>query len=159
MATLRDAIAYILMNYPENLAHELSNARVTKMLYLADWHQCISRGRQVTSINWFFDSYGPYVNEIKTTAESEPSLFSIENINNLYGQKKSMIKLKNRSYQTNISFDEKTSLDHVIETCKDMYWDDFIKLVYSTYPIMTSDRYSKLDLLQKAKDYKGTSQK
>ena len=48
MANLKDIIAYILQNYPSNMKHELSNARVTKMIYLADWRNCLRSKGQVS---------------------------------------------------------------------------------------------------------------
>ncbi len=48
MANLKDIIAYILQNYPSNKKHELSNARVTKMVYLADWRNCLRSKGQVS---------------------------------------------------------------------------------------------------------------
>lgn len=154
MDTLKNALAYILKNYPQNMRHELSNARVTKILYLADWHQAINYDKQITNIEWYFDNYGPYVNDIKSEAEAYPDLFSIVNSNNMYGQPKTMLSLKDASYEPKLSEDEKKSLEHVIEETKQMYWDSFIKLVYSTYPIISSERYNHLNLIEKAIEYK-----
>jgi hypothetical protein len=47
-------------------------------------------------------------------------------------------------------------LDFVIEKTKDLEWNDFIRLIYSTYPIVTQDKYSKLDLVSLAKEYQKT---
>jgi hypothetical protein len=49
--------------------------------------------------------------------------------------------------------DEKELLDYVISSSASKNWDDFIKLVYSTYPIITQDRFSKLDLVKLAREY------
>lgn len=148
------ALPYILKNYPQHMVHELSNARVTKMLYLADWHQAINHGRQITDIDWYFDNYGPYVNDVRAEAEADSSLFTARCTNNMYGQPKLMLGLNDRSYTPNISNDVKTSLDHVLAQTQKMYWDSFIKLVYSTYPVTSSDRYSYLNLVEKAAEYK-----
>lgn len=48
MAELRDVIAYILQRYPEDMAGELSNARVTKMVYLSDWRNCLRGKGQIS---------------------------------------------------------------------------------------------------------------
>ena len=135
------------------MQHELSNARVTKMVYLADWHQAITHGMQITNINWFFDNYGPYVNDVKSEAENSPDLFNIINTANMYGQPKIMLSLKDHSYTPTLSDQEKASLDHVIQQTQKMYWDSFIKLVYSTYPITSSNRYTHLNLIEKATEY------
>ena len=154
MAEIRDALGYILRHYPPSMKHELSNARVTKMIYLADWHQAINFGRQITDINWYFDNYGPYVNDIRAEAERNSETFDVINTNNMYGQPKIMLALKDDSYRPTLDEHERRSLDHVIRETQTMYWDSFIKLVYSTYPITSSDRYNGLDLIKKAAEYK-----
>ncbi len=50
--------------------------------------------------------------------------------------------------------EEKASLDYIIEVTKKLYWGDFIKLVYATHPIASSERYSYLNLIEKADEYK-----
>ena len=69
MANLKDIIAYILQNYPSNMKHELLNARVTKMVYLADWRNCVRSKGQVSDIKWYFDNFGPFVWDVKKAAE------------------------------------------------------------------------------------------
>jgi hypothetical protein len=53
MARLRDVVAYLCHEYPHK--GELSKARLTKMVYLADWRSAIERGSQVTDIEWVFN--------------------------------------------------------------------------------------------------------
>ncbi len=50
MTELKDVMAYIIANYP--FKGELSNARLTKMVYLTDWKNALLSGRQVTDISW-----------------------------------------------------------------------------------------------------------
>ena len=77
MANLKDIIAYILQNYPSNMKHELSNARVTKMVYLADWRNCLQSKGQVSDIEWYFDNFGPFVWDVKKAAEEFPEIFTL----------------------------------------------------------------------------------
>ena len=51
---------------------------------------------------------------------------------------------------------KKRFLDFVIEKTKGMYFDSFIDYVYSTYPVTSKERYSKLDLVTLAQEYKST---
>ena len=67
---LKYIMYYIIKNYPNQLKQELSNARLTKTVYLADWKQAIIKHRQISDIKWYFDNYGPFVNDIKHEAES-----------------------------------------------------------------------------------------
>ena len=45
-------------------------------------------------------------------------------------------------------------IDTVIEKTKNMSWTSFINFIYSTYPIVTSNRYTHLNLVEKAQQYK-----
>jgi len=152
MALLKDVIAYLIDNYPDSMKDELSNARLTKMVYLADWHSCINRRPQITNINWYFDNYGPFVHDIASTAKENPHIFQIEDGTNMYGGRKKSFTLA-KSYSPSLSEGEKKSLDHIIKVTKKLYWADFIKLVYGTHPIASSERYEYLDLKKKAEDY------
>ncbi len=51
MAALKDIIAYYCDRYPHK--EELSKARLTKMVYLADWKSAIVHGKQISDIKWF----------------------------------------------------------------------------------------------------------
>jgi hypothetical protein len=154
MANLIDVMVYIISNYPEKLKHELSNARLTKMIYLADWHSAINEGKQITDIDWYFDNYGPFVADVENMAVICDEIFSINVGTNMYGQTKKTIALKTANYRLDLTEKEERSLDHIIDICKTMYWDQFIKLIYSTHPIASSERYNHLNLIEKAKEYK-----
>lgn len=154
MAQLRDVIAYILKTYPEKLSDELSNARLTKMVYLADWRNCLRGKGQISNIRWYFDNFGPFVWDVKSEAESYPDLFSLKHSKNMYGSTKTLFRLVDSSYVPNLTASEKRSIDHIVGISSKKYWDDFIKLVYSTHPISSSERYCFLDLEAKAKEYR-----
>lgn len=73
VGSLRDVVAYVCRNYPYK--DELSNARVTKkVVYLAGWRSAITRGRQLTDLEWEFSHYGPYVSDVIRVAEADPDL-------------------------------------------------------------------------------------
>ncbi len=145
MAELIDVMVYLLKHYP--FKAELSNARLTKMVYLSDWKYALQHGQQMTSIEWLFNNFGPFVKDIENTALSHPQLFKIQETINAYGNKKNLIKYIDNRYNERISENEKKTLDFVINSTKSLDWDKFIQLVYSTYPILLSERHSKLDLV------------
>jgi len=91
MARLKDVMAYIIQEYPESIAEELSNARLTKLVYLSDWKNCLDGGKPITNINGYFDNHGPYVHDVIDTARENPSLFKITETNNVYGGKKGIV--------------------------------------------------------------------
>lgn len=152
MQALKDIIAYLINEYP--FKSELSNARLTKLVYLADWHQAINYEQQITAIEWYFDNYGPFVFDIINTVNEEKDLFIVEATTNSFGKNKQLIRLKNLHIKTDLVGSVIKSLEHVIEKTKYLNWADFINLVYSTYPITSSCRYSQLNLVEKAIEYK-----
>jgi Protein of unknown function (DUF4065) len=154
MAELKDIMTYLISHYPKGLSHELSNARLTKMVYLSDWHQAINYEHQISKLCWYFDNYGPFVKDIEETALSNPGIFSVANYLNQYGQPKKIFKLKHFTSESNLLNQEKASLNHIILITQKLYWNDFIKLVYSTHPVASSERYTFLNLIQKAREYK-----
>lgn len=157
MEELKNVMYYIIKNYPNHMKQELSNARLTKMIYLSDWKQSINKGVQITNINWYFDNYGPFVNDVLREAEKYENIFQIKHTINIYGQPKTYFEIKEGQDMDKeiekISDNDKTVLDYIIDITSKMYWNDFIKLIYSTYPITSSERYSELNLVEKAKEY------
>ena len=150
---LKDVMIYLIKHYPDSMKEELSNARLTKMVYLGDWHQAINYGRQITNIEWYFDNYGPFVHDIKDTAVKHPDIFSIADSQNMFGAPKRVYSLRDGTFQANVDDEAKESLDHIIEVTQNLHWTDFIKLVYATHPVLSSERYSSLDLVKKAEEY------
>ena len=56
---LEAIIAYFCKYYPYTT--ELSNSRLTKLVYLADWFSCLLKNKKMTDIVWMFNHYGTYV--------------------------------------------------------------------------------------------------
>jgi hypothetical protein len=150
MACLRDTVAYICKHYPHK--NELSNARVTKMVYLADWRSAITRGKQLTNIPWVFNHHGPFVYDVLDAVRDDPA-FEVVSTRNMYGAPKDLLRAANDVSYPSLEEDEKDVLDFVVETSAEKNWDDFMRLVYSTYPIVARERYTKLDLVELAKEY------
>ncbi len=153
MVELIDIISYILKNYPHKT--ELSNARLTKMIYLIDWRSAFDYGEQITNINWYFDNYGPFVHDVEDVINNNSGLIKRVDTYTIYGTKKTMFLLKNEDIDfDNLSENVTSTIDIIIEKTKRLYWKDFIDFVYSTYPIVTSERYTFLNLIKKAEEYK-----
>ena len=147
---LKDTIAYLYDNYPR--PDELSNARLTKMAYLADWKSAIERGRQITGLVWEFADYGPYVPDVVRLARNDDD-FEVEEGRNRYGGRKETISHTGPKEYPTLDEEDREILDFVVETSEDKSWDQFIKLVYSTHPIVTQRRYARLNLVDLATDY------
>lgn len=151
MSKLRDVVAYLCKNYPYEI--ELSNARVTKMVYLVDWKSAIRNNRQLTDVKWIFDRFGPFNYAVFNEIRDDP-FFKITITTNLHGQEKTLIGVEENVQYPSLTEEDIDIIDFVIEKTSPLYWDDFIKLVYSTYPIMTSERLSLLPLPELAAEYR-----
>jgi hypothetical protein len=151
MAKLEEAMAYLCARYPYK--SELSKARLTKMIYLADWRLALTSGRQVTNLTWIFNHYGPYLDDVKNEAQTNPR-FELRRDRNMFGNAKEIVALRHTPHHFDLSEKEMAALEHVIDSTKDLTWGPFISLVYSTYPIATQPRYQRLDLPSLATVYK-----
>ncbi len=48
----------------------------------------------------------------------------------------------------------KNNIDSVINSTKDKTWNQFIQYVYSTYPVLTSEKGKELNLIDIEKKYR-----
>lgn len=154
---IRNILKYILFNYPYK--GELSASRITKILYLVDWKSAIEKNEQLTSAKWYFNHYGPYVDDFIEIASQDDDI-EISQESTVFGGKKKLISLSPKfRAPVLLEPDEKKLVDFVIDATKAKNYEDFIKLVYSTYPVITNSKYSQLDLVSLAKDYKDLIEK
>jgi hypothetical protein len=147
MATLKDAMAYVCSSYPGS---DLSKAKLAKILYLADWKAALSGRDQITPVQWKFNHYGPYVTDVVDTARDNDG-FSLVNDWTAFGNRRTVVRYAGE--RPELSQDERDTIDGIIQRVASMSFDAFLKLVYSTYPVVVSDRGSVLDLRRLAGDY------
>ena len=145
-----DLIRYIINEYPHK--DELSKARLNKIIYLIDWKSAIDKNSQITDIDWLFNHYGPYVGEIENLIANDDR-FNIVSTRNIYGNEKNLITLKEDKNFEEPSDVQKEIIDFVIDKTRKFNWKKFIELVYSTYPIISQERGTTLDLVALAKEY------
>lgn len=145
-------IKYILSAYPYK--DELSASRLTKILYLTDWKNALEHDAQLSKTVWHFNHYGPYVDDFVEIARNDKDI-NVVNTKTMFGGNKQLFELSNKgTTPIHLEDDLKEIVDFVISATKDKNYDDFIKLVYSTYPVISSSKYSNLDLVSKAREYK-----
>ncbi|MCS0351186.1 Panacea domain-containing protein [Vibrio ordalii] len=151
MNKIQSLVAYLCMNYPYE--SELSKERLTKLVYLADWISALVDDKQITRIDWLFNHYGPYVDDVVESVLFNTD-FSIVSEQTMYGSEKNIISFHGASSNIELTSREKQIVDAVINKTEKMYFNDFIDYVYSTYPVRSQNRYSHLDLVQLAREYK-----
>jgi uncharacterized protein YwgA len=144
-----EVVLYICKKYP--IPDELSKARITKLVYLADWESCLRTGEQLTNIKWYFHNFGPYVDDVVDAARKCSDLQVIET-ENFYGEKKEIVGLRNDARIPNLNRVDSDIIDSVIESTKRLYWNDFIEYVYNTPPVRGSDRHTDLNLVRFARN-------
>lgn len=143
---LRSIVRYIVKNYP--YPDELTKTRITKLVYLIDWENIKKSNKQITDINWYFDHYGPYVSDVLDEADKDDCLRIESTISN-FGTLKYIVRAKvdkTELIYNNLTDDEISIIEKVIQDTKAFSWNKFIDYVYSTEPIKESDRYNSLDL-------------
>ena len=141
---LHDMMAHICINISHK--SDLSKARLTKIVYLADWKMSQLNGRQISNIEWLFNHYGPYVDDVVNLARDSTD-FLITQTKNHYGSLKEQFVFQGNIINcSSLDMSEIQVIHDVIRETEPMYFNDFIKHVYSTYPVENSDRYSVLDL-------------
>ena len=148
MLKVNQILRYFVENYPYK--SELSKTRITKMVFLADWYSTLESGKQLTTINWYFDHYGPYVTDVFEAAKNDRRLQIMQEVNS-FGTMKEVVSLRESVFlfnsQIKIEDNAKLLLDRVINDTKSMSWTEFINYIYSSYPVKNSNKYSYLNLL------------
>lgn len=150
---LKNVMIFLIANYPQEQMQDLSNARLTKMVYLSDWHFALNHQKQITDLKWYFDTYGPFVKDIEKTALEYNDLFVIDFGNNQFGQPKKSFRLHDPEQEIEIGKNEEITFNHIIKITSNLFWGKFINLVYSTYPVRVCERYTYLDLPELAAEY------
>ncbi len=151
MTNLEKLIRYILLNYPS--VKELSKPRIVKLIYLIDWKYTTVYNKQFTDIEWYFNHYGPYVNDVIDLMKNKSEVFKVESFQNQYQGITDKFFLLDSS---EIILDEKIKqiVDLFIDYTFKLTWTSFINLVYSTYPIKSSPKYTYLNLESLAINFK-----
>ncbi len=150
MGKLDSVIEYLCALYP--FKDHLSNARLTKMVFLADWESAKAAGRQITGIRWDFNRFGPYVDDVTTAAEKNEHVDMIDTLN-VFGAPKTIFRLSSGEPDLQaLEGQDLQALKKVVSETQSMFFNEFIDHVYSTYPIKARDRYEKLDLVSIARE-------
>lgn len=144
---LRDIIRYILSCYPYNF--ELNKTRLTKLVYLVDWEMAKKYNKSCSGIKWYFDNYGPYVQDVMNTAMSDEQIKINEEISHYGGIKYIFQLVEENSHKFKyLSKEELEVINGVIDETKDMTFNNFINYVYNTPPVIKTPKYQSLDLIK-----------
>lgn len=150
-SALKELMLCILAKYPH--PNDMSNSRLTKTVFLCDWKSCLESGAGISGVEWYIDHYGPYVDDVIDLAKSDPD-FYVVNVQSENGKSKNLVGLSGdaRCYY-DLSVSDEAYVDFVIGLTEDKGYDEFINLIYSLYPVITSSKFGRIDLVKKARDY------
>lgn len=117
---------------------EISMHKLLFLVYLSDWKNSIDHGKQLTGIRWKYidEEFSRTLIAALEKATMEPG--------KLYFDK---------SYAC-LKAEEIKSIDFITHLSIELDTDDFLKLVYSTFPMLQGNTDTYLDLPHLAKDYK-----
>jgi hypothetical protein len=151
MNKLLELIVYVYNKYPK--VEELSKTRLVKLIYLIDWKYTLLTGKQFTDIKWYFNHYGPYVEDVMNLVKQEKSIFNVDSYENRYGGHSDRIT-KIKPMNVELSEAIMNASDFIISNTKNLNWPDFISLVYSTFPVQNNSKYTYLNLESEAVEFK-----
>ena len=143
--TLRDVLFFIRFNHSD--IQNVSFARAIMTAYLADWRSALVRGEQITEMEWTLE-------RIFVTTEIRYILTGVGEDAPVDWD--AMLATKEMPSGTAIfDADATTALRYVIEIAERKQFDEFLRLVSSTYPVLTqASTTAPLDLVVLADRYK-----
>lgn len=129
----------IVALYPKE--KELNYDKLVKITYLIDWRSAIVQKKQITNTKWYINNYGPYIDNMYETLTAQH--IDIKNL------------LQHRDVKL-IEFDKNTLniVNFILNKTINLEYDKFVTMVFSTFPIATSTKYSYVNLVKMAEEYK-----
>lgn len=111
--------------------------KLVSLIYLCDWKSSIDHGKTITNIPWKYlnDNYTEHIAAAFDIGKIEMGQYNFdENFGTLTAEEIEVV-----NYISQLSIELKSV--------------DFMKLVFSTFPMLTQDRYKDLNLPELASDY------
>jgi hypothetical protein len=120
--------------------------------YLADWRSAIARGQQLTGVTWEFNEMGPSSREVLEAIFSG-SRFGIVPGRRSEGGQQQVVAVDPQAVPRSLTSEDKEILTYVVERVAHHDDSGLVRLVYSTFPILCTPRFSKLSLPELAARY------
>jgi hypothetical protein len=148
MSGLKSLVLYLCRN--KSLSHTpISFDTLRYLVYLAHWKYALVYGQDLSETTWVFARSGPASGKFFDLLFTSPEIIVIDRL----VENETMNISCNKDLSVDIKEPEKLVLDFVLSKEALLNEPELQKLVYSTYPMMTTPRFKKLDLINKAKDY------
>lgn len=148
MDSLKD-IVYALIRGLSDVGH-LSMPRLIKSLYLFDWSCVLNNRCNGQQFQWSCGMCGPFCEQISNDIIEDKKAFRTYLKDNHYGGMKLVVECTDTKYAPQLSETSMKAVEHVIKETKGMQWNDFVRLISSTMPVVMSNLDEPLDLLRAA---------
>lgn len=143
MAQLRDVAAYLCNRYPHK--QELSKARLSKMVYLAELRSAATEGHRLTDRTWILTTQGPYLGDLEELSLQERSFRFVE-ATSIYGDPMELVTVPDDVGWPSLTEDDVRVLDQVIKESAAKEWEDLYSFVCATVPPLVQEHGTTLDL-------------
>jgi hypothetical protein len=144
---LKSSVLYLCGS--KTLSHfPLSLNTLRYLTYLAHWKYALVHGQPLTDATWVFTRRGPESGKFLDTVFTAPELTIID-----YQTHDGAVGVSFSGEVPTIGEPEKAVLDFVLTKEAKIGESDLQRLVYSTYPMLTTPRFKELDLINKVEDY------
>jgi len=161
MATIKDLAAYLLKRSGDAgpllsffVSPELPSEKLARLVFLCDWKHSLDHGEQITDLEWSvsgFGSFGDVVNEVK----KHPDLFDLRSYGHMY-RPDEVVRLVDEDYQPELEDSEMDVAREIADLERKLNWAEFSQILYSTYPLLRSHSSKRSNLVELAKEYKGS---
>lgn len=151
MSSLKDLIAFIIANYPN--PEELTRGRLEKLVYLSDEEWAWRHGEQLSPIKWIYNDHGPFTGNCDSPAkelENEGKIDINPDTTPFSDTKKRWYKWKaaeKPEVKKSITEEEADVLKKVIDGTFRLLWGRFNHYVYSTAPMLETEKHEPIDII------------
>jgi len=147
MVAFQRAVEYIKGHYPQ--PDQLTEDRLFAVLYLIDWKSAIERKQPLTDLLWQIERVPEPTSDQKKVVISAIQQPGYElQVDASTGHSRVIGQTID-----NLSTEDTQVIDFVIQSASQKSWPDLLRLVYSTFPVMTQPKHAPLDLVALADKY------
>lgn len=146
--TLVNAIYYSCTKYSK--FSDVGAERLQLTLFLVGWKTSLSNNKDITNLDWVHGKNGPHSQRLDTLLNSDSRL-KISHIN-FEGVEKKRISLA-KIEEVEIDNTLKIIIDDIYEKTVKLNFSDLTALVYSTYPMLVTEKDSSIPMENLAKAF------
>lgn len=146
---MQDIILALLNGHPKGIRDE----ELMWIVYLADWRSTIKSRNRLLQCVWTFGHYGPETEEFEAALEQYSWMFKTSRRRETNGIEFRWIQPEHPEYRVLLEEHEHAAVEHVLSTTSSLDRADLVRLVYSTFPMLSSERFTTLNLEDLADKY------